>query len=245
MNIFWAIILGIVQGFTEFLPVSSSGHLVIFQNLIPSITQTGALFYAFLHLGTMTAVLFYYRKSLILYISKYLMLVAVGTIPVYLVGLIFRSQIEILFGSVKFVGFALLVSALFNFLTDRGISGKKKITNGSALWVGVFQALAILPGVSRSGATIFAGSRLGMNKHKAAEFSFFLSIPAIIGANLLEITVHGINGIISPMYYLAGFIAAFISGLVAIRLVLKTLHLRRFKLFAFYCLIVGFMILIF
>ncbi len=244
MSIFWAIILGIVQGVTEFIPVSSSGHLVIIQSLMPAFVQPGVLFDVVLHLGTVFAVLFFFRKTIISLVRKYWILFIIGTIPAGLVGLFFQDQLEALFGSVKFVGFALLVTAVFNFITDKTISYKKEITNRNAFMIGVFQALAIIPGISRSGATIFAGVKSGIDKEKAAEFSFLLSIPAILGANVLQFVSHGINGISDPLYYLFGYAAASVSGFISIGFVLKALHKKRFKLFSIYCLVLGLAVLL-
>ena len=244
MNIFWSIILGIVQGVTEFLPVSSSGHLVIFQQFIPRFVQPGALFDVVLHLATMCAVLIYFRKRLVELINRYWLVLFVGTVPAGLVGIFFQDQIESFFTNVKFVGFALLITALFNFFTDVTKTRDKNFTNKNAFFVGIFQAFAIVPGISRSGSTIFAGSIAGINKEKAAEFSFLLSVPAILGANVLQFVSHGVDGISNPLNYVAGFVAAFISGYVSIRVVLKTLHGKRFKIFGIYCLIVGLAVLL-
>ena len=244
MNIFWAVILGLVQGVTEFLPISSSGHLVIFQNFIPGFTQPGALFDVVLHLATMCAVLIYFRKILFEIIKKYWLFFIIGTIPAGLVGIFFQDQFESLFTNIKFVGLALLVTALFNFVTDKTRSDKKVLGNKNAFMIGIFQALAIIPGISRSGSTIFAGTIFGINKQKAAEFSFLLSVPAILGANVLQFVCHGVDGISAPLNYVAGFVAAFISGYVSIRVVLKTLHGKRFKIFGIYCLIIGLAVLL-
>jgi undecaprenyl-diphosphatase len=244
MNIFWAIILGIVQGFTEFLPVSSSGHLAIFQALIPSFVAPGVLFEAVLHLGTSFAVIYFFKNKLIDYLRKHWRFLVIATLPVILVGSFFQTDIESLFGNIKFVGSALLVTALFNFLTDKKVSGKLGFTNKNVLLMGIAQAIAVLPGISRSGATIFAGTSQKIKKDKVAEFSFLLSIPAIFGANILQFFSHGANSLTDPLYYLAGFTAAFISGYVAIGIVLKALHKSRFKLFGIYCLIVGLLVLL-
>ena len=245
MNVFWVVFLGIVQGITEFLPVSSSGHLVLFQELIPSFTQPGALFDVVLHLGTVCAVLIFFRKKLVGLVKKYWLAFIVGTIPAGLVGILLQDQIEALFTNVRFVGLALLFTALFNFATDRIKTDKRKLVNKNALVIGVFQALAIIPGISRSGSTIFAGVNSGIEKERAAEFSFLLSIPAILGANVLQFTSHGVNGIANPIFYLVGFFTAFISGFISISLVLKALCQKRFRLFGYYCLAVGVAVLFF
>lgn len=245
MNVLWVVILGIVQGFTEFLPVSSSGHLVILQSLIPSFDQPGVLFDVILHLGTTVAVVYFFRKTIINAFKDNFWFFVVGTVPAGLVGFFFRSQLESMFANVKLVGLTLIITAILNYVTDKTASGKNKFTGKNALLIGTAQALAIVPGISRSGATIFAGVKSGIDKKKAAEFSFILSIPAILGASVLQLFYHGVNGITDPLNYFFGFIAAFISGFFAIGFVLKTLHQKRFKYFGYYCLIVGVLVLLF
>jgi len=192
MNFLFAAFLGIIQGLTEFLPVSSSGHLVIAQKLIPSFTQPGILFDVILHFGTLFSVLFFFRKKLLSYLNiKYLTILALGTLPAVVVRLLFKSQIETLFHSVRVVGFALLLTGTMNLLTDKIKSKDQRLTTKNSFLVGLAQAVAIIPGISRSGSTIFAGVAKGIDKKKAAEFSFILSIPAILGANILEIFSHG------------------------------------------------------
>lgn len=245
MNIFWSIILGLVQGITEFLPVSSSGHLVIFQNLIPEFSQPGALFDVVLHFGTMCAVLIYFSKKLIHLIKKYWLAFIVGTIPAGLVGIFFQGQIESLFTNIRFVGLALMITGVFNFITDITKTDDKNITYKNSFFVGVFQALAIIPGISRSGSTIFAGRLSGISKEKAAEFSFLLSVPAILGANILQFASHGVNAINDPINYFTGFISAFISGYISIGIVLKALHKKQFKYLGIYCFALGLLVLFF
>ena len=244
MNLFSSLLLGVLQGLTEFLPVSSSGHLVLAQYLIPGFSQPGVLFDVVLHLGTLFAIVAYFRKAILDISRKYLFLIAVGTIPAVLFGFLFQSAIEDLFRSVQVVGFALLLTAAMNYLTDWEVKKNKKISTKMAGVVGLAQALAIIPGVSRSGSTIFAGTRLGIAKKKAARFSFLLSIPAVAGANVLQLASHASGGSINPLYYFAGFLAAFISGYLAIGIVFRVLLSRRFRLFAAYCLLVAFLVIL-
>jgi undecaprenyl-diphosphatase len=244
MTFFHSIFLGILQGLTEFLPVSSSGHLVIAQELIPSFEQPGVLFDVVLHAGTLIAILFFFRKKILSLSQKYLAMLIIGTIPAVFVGIFFSSYIENLFTSLTVVGFALLLTAVMNFMTDKGILKKvRKIGPNKglplSLIIGVFQAFAIVPGISRSGATIFAGSKFGFTKKQAAEFSFLLSVPAVFGANVLQFSKYGGDNNINIFYYLIGFLAAFISGYLAIGFVIKTLLAKKFKYFAVYCAVVG------
>lgn len=239
MEVFFALILGVLQGLTEFLPVSSSGHLVIAQSLLPDFEQPGVLFDVILHAGTLIAILLFFRKTLFSLTKNYLLLLVVGTVPAIFVGLIFQSLVEGLFESAKLVGFTLLLTAFINFQTDKARSGKKKESIMDSLIIGAAQAVAIIPGISRSGSTIFAGTKLRLEPNKAAEFSFLLSIPAVLGATFLElITYHG-SGNLNLAVYVVGFAAALFSGYLAIGAVFKFLKKRNFKVFGFYCALLG------
>ena len=240
MTFFWSIILGVVQGLTEFLPVSSSGHLAILQSLIPNFSQPGVVFDVTLHLATTLAVIYFFRQSILKLKAKYILLLIVGTIPAVVVGFLFKDFIEPLFGSVALVGTALLVSSLLNFLTDRQTAKIKIPSFLDSLIIGFFQAIAIIPGLSRSGSTIFAGSSLGVDKKEAAKFSFLLSVPAVLGANALEIYSHSSEiENIDYFVYGAGFLAAFITGYLAIKVVIDLLAKNKFRIFAVYCLLLG------
>ena len=236
--------LGVVQGLTEFIPVSSSGHLVIAQKMFPSFSSPGMTLEVFLHAGTLSAVIYYFRKDILKIDKDYFLKICFATIPAIIVGLLFREQIENIFDSLKIVGFALLITSFFNFFTDKKKDTGNKIDYLRGFIIGVFQALAIIPGVSRSGSTIFASRSFGVSAKESARFSFLLSIPAIIGANILEAsTLNGdIYFNIGPM--LIGFAAAFVSGLFAIGVTIRFLEQKRFKYFAVYTLVVGILILL-
>ena len=238
MNYIWALVLGILQGFTEFLPVSSSGHLVLVQSLIPGFSQPGILFDVFLHFGTLFAVLFFFRKKIFELSWKYVLYIVIATIPAVLIGFFLKDSIEILFSSVEIVGIALIITGLLNFLTHKHKEEIKELDSKKSVFVGFIQGFAIIPGISRSGSTIFAGIKSGLSSKDAAEFSFLISVPAIVGANVLEI-YSSWGESINYVPYLIGFISAFISGIFAIKLVLKFLEEKKFKIFAFYCLILG------
>ena len=239
MNIISSIFLGFLQGLTEFLPVSSSGHLILVQSLIPGFSQPGVLFDVFLHFGTFFAVVVFFWKEIIKLPLKYYLYLVLGTIPAAFIGYFFQSQLETLFTSTKLIGFALLVTGVANLLTDRMKSRGKKLSFKNSFITGVFQAIAIIPGVSRSGTTIFASVAQGVDKKSAAKFSFLLSIPAVLGANILEFTTYGLNEIENYTFYLTGFVFSFASGLLAIYLVFKFLTQRKFKIFAYYCFFLG------
>lgn len=239
MNFFWSIILGAVQGFTEFLPVSSSGHLVIVQKFIPGFSQPGVFFDVVLHLATLCAVLVYFRKRLLSLTFNYYILLLIGTIPAVVIGFLFQDQLEAMFGNYKMVAIELIISGILNILIDRAREVKKVISNSDSFIIGIAQAIAIIPGISRSGATIFAGGRLGIKREEIAEFSFLLSIPAILGAAVLEFLKHGTDTGIALSSYSGGFIAAFIFGLISIKLVFTSLTQRKFSVFGIYCIVLG------
>ena len=239
MNYFQALVLGVVQGLTEFLPVSSSAHLVLIQSLFPSFYQPGVLFDVILHLGTLFAILFYFRKDFFKLSFSYLKFIVIATIPAVAVGFLFSDQIELLFKNIRLVGVALILSAIFNFISDKKQKASSLLNNKKSFIIGVFQALAITPGVSRSGSTIFAGVVSGLDRKEAARFSFLLSVPAVLGANVLQILKYGFDSQINFGVYSLGFLASFVSGFLAISLALKFLLSRNFKVFAFYCLILA------
>ncbi len=239
MNILNAIVLGIVQGLTEFLPVSSSGHLVIAQSLFGGFYQPGVLFDVILHLGTALSTLVFFRSRIFSIKSNFLGLIVIGSIPAGIVGFIFSDFIESIFSSTTVVGIALLLTGIMNWQTDKSWGRRKFLGKIDAFFVGIAQAFAIIPGISRSGSTIFAATSLGVDRAEAAEFSFLLSVPAIAGASLYQLAKYAGEGGASFGVYLFGFLAAFVSGLIAISLAIRFLTEKRFKIFAFYCFFVG------
>jgi undecaprenyl-diphosphatase len=245
MEVFYSAFLGIVQGLTEFLPVSSSGHLVLVQQILPTIKSPGVVFEAFLHAGTLFAILLYFRKDILKIGKNYSVFIVIGSIPAVFFGLVFSSFFESLFENTKMVGLALLVTGILNMFTDMQVLKKRALDTSNSLVIGLFQAFAIIPGISRSGSTIFAGSRLGINRQDAAKFSFLLSIPAVLGANLLEFVKY--KGSFDGSYtsFLVGFLFSFVAGYFAINLVLESLKRRNFKYFAYYCFGLGLLVVFF
>lgn len=247
-----AILLGIVQGITEFLPVSSSGHLVIIPALF-GIPKPPLTFDVLLHLGTGLAVAAVFKDELLTLVKgickgeKAALRLAgglvVGTIPAVAAGFLLRDQVEKVFGVPVFSGVFLLVTAFLLWLADRydGDKDYQSLGWGGALLVGLFQALALLPGVSRSGATITAGRAWGLSRQEAARFSFLLSLPIIFGAGLYEalplLTGETPLELTSP--YLAGTLVAAVSGFLVIRYFLGYLGRGRLRPFMIYCLLVG------
>lgn len=238
MEIFDALILGVVQGVTEFLPVSSSGHLVLVSKYL-NFQQPGVLFEAILHIGTTLAVVWYLRDKIFKLSSEDLELIIVATIPSALVGVLFRTQLEALFSIIKLVGITFFVSAFMNFRIDKFSGKREKLDMLDAFVIGVFQAISIIPSISRSGATIYAGNKMNISKQKAAEFSFLISIPAIIGANVIEFITHGGDVNFSPILGIVGLVASFLSGLVAINILLRMLTENKFRIFGYYLIVIG------
>ena len=241
-----AIFLAIIQGLTEFLPISSSGHLVIFQKLFG--LNPPVLFDILVHVGTLGAIIAYFLKPLSKISKHTLLLVVIGTIPAVVVGLFLQTYITQIFDSLKLVGVALLmtaglllVSKRFKLLNRRF----KYLKWQDALFVGIFQALAILPGVSRSGSTIVAGLARKLDRETAFRFSFYLAIPAILGALTLQIP-DLIGGQVN--YLSQGILGMIIAGAVgyeALKILEKTLLGAKFWLFGIYCLVLGIVILLF
>ena len=241
-----AIFLAIIQGLTEFLPISSSGHLVIFQKLFG--LNPPVLFDILVHVGTLGAIIAYFLKPLSKISKHTLLLVVIGTIPAVVVGLFLQTYITQIFDSLKLVGVALLmtaglllVSKRFKLLNRRF----KYLKWQDALFVGIFQVLAILPGVSRSGSTIVAGLARKLDRETAFRFSFYLAIPAILGALTLQIP-DLIGGQVN--YLSQGILGMIIAGAVgyeALKILEKTLLGAKFWLFGIYCLVLGIVILLF
>lgn len=237
--IWQSIILGITQGFTEFLPISSSGHLVIMKESL-GISTPGAFFESILHLGTMSAVIVYFYKKIFSLDLEAVKMLIIATVPIAIVGILLKGPIESLFSSTKIVGVALFFTALVNFYIDKYDGRKTNIDSIDSIFIGIAQAFAIIPGISRSGTTIFVAKYLKIDAEKAAEFSFLISLPAIAGANILQFYSHGYTSSgQSVMFYIVGFLAAFVTGMFAINIMLKLVVSRNLKFFSFYCLLLG------
>jgi len=236
MNLLWSALLGVLQGLTEFLPVSSSGHLVMAQSLIPGFSQPGVLFDVTLHMGTLMAVLYYFRKKIFSLDLRYLVLLAAGTIPAVLAAAFFGDFLEKLFSDSKWVAWELMLSGALNILVDFIPRGRGMITLKNSFLVGIAQAISIIPGISRSGATIFTGVALKADRRQAAEFSFLLSIPAILGATTFQLVKYGIGAAEHPAFYLTGLLTSLVVGFFSIEIVFKFLLGKRFKIFGAYCI---------
>jgi len=243
MNYLNSIILGIVQGLTEFLPVSSSGHLVLFQKILPGFSQPGILFDVVLHFGTLLSVAVYFRKVIIKLLINNFWFIVIATIPAAFVGILFDDIFVKLFASTMYVGFEFLINAVMSYFVSVSKDKGGRLSGKNSFLIGIAQAVAISPGISRSGSTIFAGSALGINKEKAAEFSFILSMPAILGANLFQIAKYAKADTIDFGNYLVGLVFSFVFGFIAIKLVMEFIKKGRFMFFAAYSLVLGIIVI--
>jgi len=259
-EIIQAIILGIVQGLTEFLPISSSGHLIVLPRLFDW-RDFGLSFDVALHLGTLFAILIYFRKEWIRLVKAFFQslvrpkqddfyqklshFLLLGSVPAILVGFFLENKVETLLRSPLIVALTLMVFAIFLYLADT-FGKKRKEIGAITIWqvflIGVAQAISIVPGVSRSGVTITAGLIFGLSRQEAARFSFLLSAPIIFGAGLFEALSLEASGI--DFCFLAGIIASMLVGIGAIWFLLRYVMQRSYNLFVVYRIILGVLILI-
>lgn len=251
MSLIKAILLGVVQGLTEFLPVSSSGHLVICQRLF-GLEGAGVTLEVLLHFGTLLAVFWVFRRDFLDLLKfprdtvqrRFLLLLLLGCIPTALVGYYLGDFIESVFHSLLLTGAALMVTGGILKLLTLLPEGRKDVTAMQpvdALWIGLLQGIAVIPGISRSGSTITAALWRGLDRATAVRYSFMLAAPVIFGATLLEIKDMFAAGIEKTLLldYAAGTVAACICGVLAIRLFVRLLQQQKFHYFAYYCWAVG------
>jgi len=263
MSMIEAVILGIVQGLTEFLPVSSSGHLVLLQQIF-GINEPGLFLDTMLHAGTLVAVFIVLWKDIFALlkkpIQKLTLFLIIATIPAVIVALVFNDKIEEIFKSARFLGFCFLITTVLLVLAEL-LSRRSMPANGGqtsaktetnmrwidALFIGIMQAVAILPGISRSGATISGALFRKLDRDFAARFSFLLSIPAILGALVLQskdLVTDGTAENINVAAVIAGTLAAAIVGFFAIRFMLKIIREKSLFGFAIYTGVLGVLVLI-
>lgn len=253
-----ALFLGLLQGLTEFLPVSSSGHLVLAQSLMPGFSQPGVLFDVTLHLGTLVAVCLYFwsdlRAMLLSLFSsnhaeaadtrRLLGLLIVGSIPTAVLGLVFRRQFEAMFNDLHGNGIWFIITGVLLFFTDRvAVRGRtlSAMTLIDAVIIGIAQGLSIIPALSRSGSTIAAGVFLGLDRQLLVRYSFLLSIPAVAGAFVLEFASHWSTAAegFDLLTYGVGTLAAGIVGYWSIAVLLQMTRSRRLSVFGYYCVAIG------
>jgi len=270
LDILSAIILGAVQGLSEFLPISSSGHLALIPHLLG--VETGLAFDTVLHIGTLIAIFTFFWKDIINLIKGFILsiidlseaidkfkeglntipekrfawLIIIGTIPTGIIGILFKDAVETVLRGTIFIGFFLIVTGIILYYSERHSSGNitaKDMSFKKAAIVGICQGLAVLPGISRSGSTIASGLCLGLEREYAARYSFLLSVPAVIAAGVLQIKdIANIDA--SMTVLLAGFLSSVIFGYLAIKLLMKMIKGWSLDIFAYYCWIVGILTLV-
>lgn len=239
MTILHALILGIIQGLTEFLPVSSSGHLIIFPSLFGWETQPLA-FDTTLHLGTVAALIVYFWKDLLNIVTKDRklgLLIVVGSAPAAIAGLFLDGLVESAFRDVSYVILFLLLGSALMFAAEKLGKWKqdKEITLKSSILTGMFQALALFPGISRSGSTISGGMLQGLGREKAARFSFLLSIPIVVAAGVFKVVDSlSVLGAEPSGTLIVGFLSSFVVGMFAIGFMLKFLQTKSLNIFIIY-----------
>lgn len=247
MSVVEGIILGIIQGLTEFFPVSSSGHLVLFSHLL-GVQETGLMFEVLVHFGTLVAVVAVFREDIISLLKrpfqKLTYLIVIGAIPTAIIGFVFRDAFTRMFESVLVTGIMLIVTGSVLWIVDHYAAAKRpleKMTYGQAIFIGLAQGLAIMPGLSRSGTTIAAALFTDLDRQAAPRYSFLLSIPVIFGATLLELKDFDFSDLNAgmPAAYWAGMIAAMIAGYFAITLFIRFVQQGKLYYFSYYCWLLG------
>jgi len=254
----WAAILGALQGVTEWLPVSSSGHLVVVQRVI---SYESVLFDAMVHGGTLLAVLVVFRVEVFRLVRGLASLplaattrraltpeermawyTLVGTLPIVVVGLLLADTVEEMFSEPKIAGIGLLITGSL-LLATKYSREMRSLDLRASIIVGLAQAAAIVPGISRSGSTISVGMISGLRRDEAVTFSFLLSVPALAGALILEVMRSPLSEVVEPAN-LVGFVSSFVVGVVAIKALLSVVRRREFHLFAYYCFALGLVVLL-
>tara|TARA_R110000796_G_scaffold71409_3_gene162057 strand:+ start:49190 stop:49981 length:792 start_codon:yes stop_codon:yes gene_type:complete len=254
MTIIESLILGIVQGLTEFLPVSSSGHLEIVKAILgdTSVPEESLLMTVVLHAATALSTIVIFRKEIGELVMglfqfknndqfKYSLKIVASMIPAAVIGVLFDEEIESLFGGqLLLVGCMLILTAGLLFLADKAKKTNKAVSMPNAITIGIAQAIAILPGISRSGATISTAVLLGIDREKAARFSFLMVVPLILGKVAKDILSGDIaSSQIESTSLIVGFLAAFLAGLVACKWMIALVKKSQLKYFSFYCFAVG------
>lgn len=255
MDVFEAIILGIIQGLTEFLPVSSSGHLELAKAILgdTSVPEESLTFTVVLHFATALSTLVIFRKEVAEILKglfqfkwndelKFSLKIIISMIPAVLIGLLFEEQLESFFGGkILLVGVMLLLTALLLLLADKAKNTTKEVSFSNSVIIGISQAIAMLPGISRSGATISTSVLLGIDRTRAAKFSFLMVVPLIFGKIGKDVLSGDLSFQSTEMIPIsAGFMAAFLAGLIACKWMIAIVKKSKLSYFSIYCAIVGF-----
>lgn len=254
MEVLDALILGVIQGLTEFLPVSSSGHLELGKAILGdnSIPEESMLFTVVMHFATALSTIVVFRKDILEILkglfqlkwneeTQFSLKIIISMLPAAIIGVLFEEELEQLFGgSVMLVGFMLIITALLLWLADKAKNTEKPVSYSNAFVIGISQAIAMLPGISRSGATISTSVLLGNDKTKAARFSFLMVVPLILGKIAKDLLSGDLTFTTENVTSLGvGFIAAFVAGLIACTWMIALVKKSKLSYFAIYCLIVG------
>ncbi len=247
MDLFQALFLGVLQGLTEWLPVSSSAHLALAQNFLG--LGAPVAFDIMLHFGTLLAVLAFYARDIIQILKnflkrnsreqKFVLGVIIASIPTAIIGFALKDFFESMFSNPTSIAFALVITGIWLLLASRAREGERGVGARDAFVVGIAQGLAVAPGISRSGATIGAGLMLGIDRKEAARFSFLAAIPAIIGASILEGRNALSSASLDPFVVIVGVASAAIVGYLAIGLLLRALEKNKLEYFAYYCFVLA------
>jgi undecaprenyl-diphosphatase len=262
MDILDSIILGITQGLTEFLPVSSSGHLIIARDILNWHSKSDLSFDAILQLATVLALIIYFWKDIFRLIKTFFNLILkketdnkekiiiysiiIGTIPAIFVGFLLEDYMETIFRSSLLVSIVLIIGSIVMFLVEKFATQDKKLSIKKGLYIGLFQCLALIPGFSRSGATISGGLFMGLNREESARFSFLLSIPIILGSGLkklIEVLKDG-QIVTDGLNIFVGAFTAFVVGFLVIKFLMKFLKNHSLNIFIIYRIILAFIVLI-
>lgn len=263
MEILDSILLGITQGLTEFLPISSSGHLILVREILGDQTVTGLAFDAVLQLATTLAVLVYFWGDITKYIGSFfkimfnqpledsqrtlVLALIFGTIPAVLLGLFLENSMETIFRNPLLVSLTLVVGALIMFVAEKTATQSEKVTQMKGLKIGFYQALALIPGMSRSGMTIAGGLKAGLSREEATRFSFLLAFPILLGSGLKKLLDLFTSGVIDSVGtgLIFGSITAFVVGLGAIHFLIKFLKSHTLNVFVAYRIVLALGILVF
>ena len=264
MNWWQSIILGLVQGLTEFLPVSSSGHLTIAKELLGGEASQDLVFEVAVHAATVLATIIVFRKQIGKLLCgffkfknndemDYVLKILISLIPIFIVGMFFKDQVEMLFSSLYVVGGALLVTAVLLYFSDKitmsPLYKPNTYRNGISFWqafvIGLGKAIAVIPGLSRSGTTISTGLLVGVKRDVVAQFSFLMVIIPILGETFLNVVGGELTAsTVGALPLVLGFVAAFVSGMFACKVMIALVKKASLKWFAFYCAVVGLAVII-
>ena len=259
MNWFEALILGIIQGLTEFLPVSSSGHLELGKAILGIDAERSLIFTVIVHGATVLSTMVIFYKDILKLLkglfqfkwneeTAYLFKIVISMIPVVILGLFFSEEVESFFtGNIRFVGYMLILTSVLLAFTYLKKSNDRKIGFWDSIFIGIAQTLAVIPGISRSGATIATGLLLGNKKENIAKFSFLMVLIPIIGANAKDLVSQdmSVGSSIGTIPLMVGFIAAFITGVLACKWMIKIVSKGKLIYFSVYCFVIGMLAIIF